>query len=192
MTKFVTIKSMLTSRSASKPSRIQPGDEYASFGGPIGVNSNSNKSKSPKKSRKNKNQNTPLNDGFGSYGFHAGSGLSSTGELTNPFGEIVSDYDIEVSYAALSALSDDKRVTMTQFTQWMNQYLQLNWNEQRIKRAWAVLDQEKAKYITFKEFRSGLKSTNSDVILFYSNLMVYHLCDFATLIIIITNIFYSI
>ena len=147
----------------SKPSRILPGDEYESFG-----------AISPKKKSKNKNKNNKYNnnsnDGFGSFGFDVG--LSSTGSLTNPFGRDISDYDIEVSYTALSALSEDKRVTNEQFTQWINDYLQLKWDESRIKRAWNELDHDKKKYITFKEFRNGLKSTNSDVILFYSNLMV--------------------
>eukprot|EP01084_Bolivina_argentea_P290593 499197_1 len=76
------------------------------------------------------------------------------GDLTNPFGEIISDYDIKVSYDALSALSADKQVAITQFAEWINNYLQLNWDESRIKRAWAVLEIIH-KYITFKEFKSG-------------------------------------
>ena len=145
---------------ASKPSRILPGDEYASFG-----------AISPKKKKKSKKTvNNNNSGGFGSFGFDVG--LSSTGSLQNPFGRDISDYDIEVSYTALSSLSEDKRVTIEQFSEWINNYLQLKWDESRIKRAWNELDQDKKKYITFKEFKNGLKSTNSDVILFYSNLMV--------------------
>lgn len=191
---------MLTSKSQSKPSRIQPGDEYASFGAPSimsGGHASPTRSRKKKKSNKDKRGGgvggggggglDNNDDGFGSYGFDVG--LSSTGSLTNPFGSDISDFDIEVSYAALSALSIDKRVNIEQFTIWVNNYLQLNWDESRIKRSWNEIDQEKKKYITFKEFKSGLKSTNSDVILFYSNLMVSHhikylFCDFA----IITNI----
>ena len=158
---------MLTSRNVSKPSRIQPGDEYASFGTPIGLSVPGSPPRSKKKKKKDKIDDE---DGFGSYGFDVG--LSSTGSLTNPFGNDISDYDIAVSYDALSALAKDKRVNIGQFTEWINKYLQLNWDESRIKRAWNEIDQEKKKYITFKEFKSGLKSTNSDVILFYSNLMV--------------------
>ena len=94
--------------------------------------------------------------------------------IPNPFGKEISDYDIEACYAALSSLSTDKNVTIDQFGSWIKDYLQLNWDELRIKRAWNELDQDEKKYITFNEFRNGLFSINTsdDIECFYSNLMV--------------------
>eukprot|EP01084_Bolivina_argentea_P135878 239354_1 len=92
-------------------------------------------------------------------------------KIRNPFGEIINDFDIQVSYDVLSAVSEDKHVTMEQFIKWINKYLQLGWDNLRIKTIWNTLDSHKRKYITFKQFQSGLSSMNSDVVLFYSSLM---------------------
>lgn len=175
---------MLSKKSRGKPSGIRPGDEYESFGGspikPI-------KKRSSKKRLKLNGLDTPSHDhGFDSFG----GSLSSSGTLTNAFGDEITDYDIKVAYEALYGLSDDKTVTMEQFTKWINEYMYLNWDPSRIKRVFTFLDQDKAKVITFREFKQGLKSTNSDVILFYSNLMVRTLrlyaCDIARNLIILS------
>lgn len=148
---------------------IRPGDDFDdNFGSPKRIKTKPKQRRtSLKKSRKQSTSAHPQDDS-GFYGFDD----IGTGSLCNPFGDEIQDYDVRVSWDALSALSEEGRINPEDFEQWINEYLQLNWNEPRIKRAWNQLDTNKAKYITFKEFRSGLKSTNYDLMQFYSNLMV--------------------
>ena len=139
---------------AHKPPRvgILPGDEYDSF---------------------TTNDNIGLSGGFDTNVGGFGLSVNDSGSLKNAFGEEITKYDIEVSYQLLSNLSDDNRVTLDQFKIWIKDLLQIpNWDDSRIKRAWQQIDLHKSQYITFKEFKQGLGSTNGDVILFYQNLLV--------------------
>merc|ERR550532_2744214 len=107
---------------------IRVGDDFDSFGSSSAKRSKAKQRRTSLKiSRKHSQPVHPQDNNSGFYGFDD----IGRGSLCNPFGEEIQEYDVRVSWDALSALSDDGRISPDEFEVWINDYLQLQWNEPR-------------------------------------------------------------